>query len=150
MSTCVDRCQYFLRKIVEVPKGKQQQDDEKPGQRTIFGAQVLKWEYEQLQLILAKDEGSMVTPDHLRNLRVYWWLCEPDWKDALELAEAVLRRKHGLDDVPGPSSGSFSVGGASSSASGGPPAKVARKTGQKETGKMARAANLRDKVLSAV
>ena len=149
MSACVDRCKYFLSLQIEEQKKNDDAVEEEPRIKTIYGAQVLQREYQVLVGVLAKDEGSMLTPGHLRNLRLYWWLCEPDWKTALEQGEALLRRKHGLDGAPAPASGSFSVGGATSSASGGPPAKVARKTGQKETGKLARAATLREKVLAA-
>ena len=150
MSCIVDRCQYFLRLAIkdrsEKPTGKKE-EGEVVATKFVTGLEALKHEYGILQDALEKDEGSLVTPDMLRNFRVFWWLCEPSWKPTLSNAEAVLRRKHGLDEAPGSSKVPVQVGGASSSAAG-PRAKVPRK-GDKDAGKLARAATLRDKVLSA-
>ena len=73
------------------------------GSKHLYGQAALQKRYDNLTKLLQNRELALndITPEHLNDLRVWWWMQLPEWREDIQLAEQVLQEKHGINVKPG-------------------------------------------------
>jgi len=121
VQACVDRMKYFVKC--------------KRGDDMHYGITALTARYNLLhKLVHAEDKKQLdlITPDHVSDLQVYFWLVLPEWAADIAAAVAFLKTKHAIakeaedggDPPPPPAPGAPPAKKAKSAASSSGPSKA--------------------------